>query len=274
MILAREPAPQAIAARRQIDQMLAKLNRSDDYTELPGAQVEIVGLAEMFPALSVTVLTQADASEDRLEALRRDGKLETFRYLHLATPGQANNVLSFDSALILTRPAQVPDFCAGEPFLDGRLTAAEVLEYWELDAALVTLSACEAEPGREGGGDGLVALAQSFLLAGSRAVCLSLWKVDPTARVLLMDRFYRNLLGQRGDGTPKMGKAAALREAKHWLRTLPVSEAEQQLGKLTQGVFRGSQLASVPKPKESVKDYQPYASPRYWSAFVLFGDPD
>ena len=62
----------------------------------------------------------------------------------------------------------------GEPYLEGRLTAGEVLEYWKLDAELVTLSACESGLGRQGGGDGLLGFAQAFLMAGSRSVCLTL----------------------------------------------------------------------------------------------------
>jgi hypothetical protein len=136
---------------------------------------------------------------------------QQFRYLHFATHGQTNNVRAFDSALILTKPAKLPEPRAGEPYLDGRLTAAEVLEYWQLDADLVTLSACESGLGRQGGGDGLLGFAQAFLLAGSRSVCLSLWQVDDTPTALLMDRFYRNLLGKREDGAKPLGKAAALR---------------------------------------------------------------
>jgi CHAT domain-containing protein len=181
VVLAKDPAPEAIAARRQADQMLAKLTRGDEFAELPGTQVEIARLVGLFDSKAVTRLTRADASEQRLDQLRRAGELTQFRYLHLATHGQANNVRAFDSALILTRPAQLPEPRAGEPYLDGRLTAAEVLEYWKLDADLVTLSACESGLGRQGGGDGLLGFAQSFLLAGSRSVCLSLWQVDDTA---------------------------------------------------------------------------------------------
>jgi hypothetical protein len=277
--LAKEPARQAITARRQTDQMLAQLRRGDDFAELPGTQVEITRLAGLFDAKSVTTLTRAQASEQRLDQLRRDGKLKQFRYLHLATHGQANNVRAFDSALILTRPAKLPEPRAGEPYLDGRLTAAEVLEFWKLDAELVTLSACESGLGRQGGGDGLLGFAQAFLLAGSRSVCLSLWQVDDTATALLMDRFYRNLLGKREDGARPLGKAAALREAKQWLRNVPASEALQRLDVLTDGVVRGQHLAreempAVPKPKDATGDYKPYAHPRYWSAFVLIGDPE
>ena len=116
-------------------------------------------------------------------------------------------------------------------------------------------------------------------MAGSRSVCLTLWQVDDTATALLMDRFYRNLLGKRAEGGKALAKAAALREAKHWLRTVTASEALERLGTLTQGVVRGERPAReemqvVPKPKDAAKDYRPYAHPRYWAAFILIGDPE
>jgi CHAT domain-containing protein len=115
-------------------------------------------------------------------------------------------------------------------------------------------------------------------LAGSRSVCLTLWQVDDTATALLMDRFYRNLLGRREDGAKPMGKAEALREAKQWLRTLSASEALERLGKLTNGIVRGQrpareEMQTVPQPKDAAKDYKPYAHPHYWAAFILIGDP-
>jgi CHAT domain-containing protein len=159
------------------------------------------------------------------------------------------------------------------------LTAAEVLEFWRLDSELVTLSACESGLGRKGGGDGLLGFAQAFLLAGSRTVCLSLWQVDDTATALLMDRFYRNLLGKRPDGAKPMSKTEALREAKLWLRNVTASEALERLGLLTQGVVRGErparqEMQAIPKPNDAPKDYRPYEHPRYWAAFILIGDPN
>jgi tetratricopeptide (TPR) repeat protein len=296
VVLAKEPAREAITARRQTDQLLAKLSRGEDFAELPGTQVEIARLAGLFDAKNVTTLTRADASENRLEEMRKADKLKQFKYLHFATHGKANNFRSFDSALILTPPEKVPEPRVGEPWLDGRLTAAEVLDYWKLDAELVTLSACESALGRQGGGDGLLGFAQAFLLAGSRSVCLTLWEVDDTATVLLMDRFYRNLLGKRpphptlspvaggegrvrGDGAKPMGKAAALHEAKQWLRNLSAKDALERLGTMTNGVVRGErpareEMKAVPVPKDAGKDYKPYAHPRYWAAFILIGDPE
>jgi CHAT domain-containing protein len=277
--LAKEPAREAITARRQADRLLAKLSRGEQYDELPGTQVEIARLAELFGPKVVTTLTRAAATEQRLDQLRRDGTLKQFRYLHFATHGKANDARAFDSALLLTPPAKLPEVRVGEPYLEGRLTAAEVLEFWKLDTELVTLSACESGLGKHGGGDGLLGFAQAFLSAGSRSVCLSLWPVDDTATALLMDRFYRNLLGKRTDGGKPMAKAEALREAKQWLRTVPATVALERLGVLTEGVVRGERPAReemqvVPRPKDAAKDYRPYAHPRYWAAFILIGDPD
>jgi CHAT domain-containing protein len=277
--LAKERAREAITTRRHIDQMLSKLTRGEDFAELPGTQVEIARLAGLFDANAVTSLTRADATEQRLDEMRKADKLKQFKFLHFAAHGKANNFRSFDSALILTRPEKMPEPRVGEPWLDGRLTAAEVLEFGKLDAQLVTLSACESALGRPGGGDGLLGFGQAFLLASSRSVCLTLWQVDDTATVLLMDRFYRNLLGKREDGAKLMGKAPALHEAKQWLRNLSANDALERLGTLTNGVVRGErpareEMKAIPVPKDSGKDYKPYAHPRYWAAFILIGDPD
>jgi hypothetical protein len=278
VVLAKQPAREYLTARREADRMLARLQRGGDFAELPGTQVEIARLAVLFDAQAVTKLTRAAASEERLDELRRAGELKKYRYLHLATHGQANDDRAFDSALLLTRPRQLPEPRPGEPYLDGRLTAAEVLEFWQLDAELVTLSACESGLGRKGGGEGLLGFAQAFLLAGSRAVLLTLWQVDDTATALLMDRFYKNLLGKREDGAKALPKAEALREAKQWLRSLTAKEALDRLGVITQGVVRGprparQEMRPVPRPENAPPDYRPYAHPRYWAAFILIGDP-
>src|SRR5262249_36995265 len=169
---------------------------------------------------------------------------------------------------------------AGQPTLDGYLTAREVLEFWKLDADLVTLSACETALGREGGGDGQLGFAQAFLTAGSRSVCLSLWKVDDSATALLMDRFYQNLTGQ-GEGLKgPMGKAEALAEARQWLRNLSVEEATQGLGTITDAGARGKEQPALKvappaaDPRADRKEVKPFAHPRYWAAFVLIGDPN
>src|SRR5262249_41623154 len=157
------------------------------WRELPGTAIELARLQALFPG-RVTALTRAQASAAALERLRQEGKLKDFRYLHFATHGEANDVQAFESALILAQdPPSREGPRVGEKDREGRLGARAVLEKWELQAELVTLSACETAWGRPGGGDGLLGFAQAFLKAGSRSVCLSLWKVDDSATALLMD---------------------------------------------------------------------------------------
>jgi CHAT domain-containing protein len=74
-----------------------------------------------------------------------------------------------------------------------------------LDANLVTLSACETGLSKIANGDDLVGLTRGFLYAGSSSIVASLWKVDDRATSELMARFYKELQGN--------DKMAALREA-------------------------------------------------------------
>jgi CHAT domain-containing protein/tetratricopeptide (TPR) repeat protein len=281
--LAKEPAREAIANRRKTDATLLAL-RGGNWDDLPGTRAEVSQIAKLFGNQTKT-LVDSDASEQSLDDLRKNGDLSQYRYLHLATHGQANDVRSFESVLILAQDKLPKDPLprAGEPFINGQLSANEVLEFWDLNAELVTLSACETALGRKGGGDGLLGFAQAFLKAGSRAVCLSLWKVDDTATALLMTRFYQNLLGKRPGLDKPMPKAQALADAKKWLRELSADEAKGLAAAMMQDVNRqdlgkGEPLnlvvPSVDPTAPDDKADKPFSHPRYWSAFILIGDPN
>jgi len=281
ILLAKDPAPEVISSRRQTDQLMASLSRGGEWKELPGTRLELQTLSELFSD-HATVLADHTASESQIETLRKDDKLGEFRYLHFASHGSANNIRAFDSALILSQddPEKQEFAPMGTPWINGQISALEVLEYWKLDAELVTLSACQTGLGRKGGGDGLLGFAQAFLLAGSRSVCLSLWEVDDRATALLMDRFYRNLLGKRKGLTQPMPKAAALAEAKQWLRNLTQDEVAQRLAGLTNGVSRAKDqpalkvIAPSIDPAADPKQIKPFDHPRFWAAFILIGDPN
>src|SRR5262249_41041407 len=156
----KEPAQQAIANRRRTDQMLLSL-RGSEWKELPWTRVEVTQLAKLFGPHTKALLDAA-ASERSLDGLRRNGELSRYRYLHFATHGEANNVRALESVLMLSQDKlpESPLPRVGEPFINGQLSANEVLEFWKLNAELVTLSACETALGRPGGGDGLLGFAQ------------------------------------------------------------------------------------------------------------------
>jgi CHAT domain-containing protein len=101
-----------------------------------------------------------------------------------------------------------------------------------------------------------------------------------------MTRFYENLLGRydasRGTfaaGEP-MPKAAALHEARRWLRELSTPEALgvcRNLNIADTRLQRGGPQLTLGKPvtlgADATED-RPFAHPYYWAAFILIGDPE
>src|SRR4029450_8698075 len=75
---------------------------------------------------------------------------------------------------------------------DGLLQAREILDL-RLNAALVTLSACDTSTGADQGQDGVASLVRPFVAAGAHAVVANLWAADDTFTAALMREFYREL---------------------------------------------------------------------------------
>jgi CHAT domain-containing protein len=195
-----------------------------------------------------TVLLGADASEEEMARLAGADKLREFDAIHLATHVLVDDRVPGRSAIVLSQenlPNPLEAALGGARIFDGLLTAKEIVREWKLDADLVTVSGCQTALGTEYRGEGYVGFAHALFRAGARSLLLSLWDVDDTATAFLMGRFYENLAGsgreKRGD--PSMSKAAALREAKRWLREYTDAEGNR-----------------------------PFQHPAYWSAFVLIGD--
>jgi tetratricopeptide (TPR) repeat protein len=239
--------------------------RGTGHKRLPGTRLEAEAIASLVKGS--TLLLGSDASEQRLDELIDKGEMKKYRLLHFGTHGETLHRLPHHSALILAQdklPDPVAQLNSGKHPYDGRLTVQRIRQRWGLDADLVVLSACETGLGQDAGGDGLLGFAQAFLSKGARSVILTRWKVDDTATALLMRRFYENLLGKRQELKKPLGRAAALDEAKKWLRSLTSREAEIAIESLPRGKFTYA-------PKGQSKTYE---HPYYWAAFTLIGDPD
>jgi CHAT domain-containing protein len=271
----REPAPVVLRQKQELDKLLAA-TRGAAPRPLPGTRREVNALAALLPRDRTEILLGSEASEQRLDALAVAGRLKDFRILHFATHGVIDPASAWHSALLVARD-RLPDELAqarkGAKVYTGRLTV-EAISRWQLDADLVTLSACETGLGKHGGGEGFLGFAQVLFKAGARSLLLSLWKVDDAATALLMTRFYENLLGQREGLQAPLGRAEALREAKGWLRGLRRSQVEALAVQLTKGELRGTVAALKPLAKPADNEERPYAHPNYWSAFILVGDPE
>jgi CHAT domain-containing protein len=151
---------------------------------LPGAIEEAKAVAALYPNHAQLLL------EDQLTLAALKGAARDADSIHLA----AHGVSRLDAPLFsYLRMA------------DGHQTALDCFDL-ELDASLVTLSACESGTGAISAGDEQIGLPRAFLYAGARAVVHSLWRIDDQFTRRLMERFYAELKAGRG-------RAAALRVA-------------------------------------------------------------
>ena len=118
--------------------------------------------------------------------------------LHLATHGRANPKAGDYSFLV---------FAEQKDSVENEILYARDIYNLQLNADLVTLSACETGIGELQSGEGIISLARAFALAGAKSIVTTLWSVSDAKTKDLMLDFYRNLRkGQRKD--------AALRQAK------------------------------------------------------------
>jgi CHAT domain-containing protein len=195
---------------------------------LPASRDEATAIAARLP--SSTLLVGDAATEEAL----RDGA--GFGIIHLATHALVDRRIPERSALALAHPAVEP--ATVDASRDGRLSAREIYLGWDLDGALVALSACQTGFGRGQRGFHVgKGFSQALFRAGAGNMLLSRWKVDDTATRMLMQRFYRNLTTDRD--TP----AQALRGACRWLR-------------------------GYTDPRGN----RPFAHPIYWGGFLLRGE--
>jgi tetratricopeptide (TPR) repeat protein len=281
VVVDQRPLAVALAAWRAGERSLLALTRGKEWTPLPGTRLEAQALASLLP--KAKLLLGSAASEQTLEEMASSGKLKGLSLLHLATHGEANPTRPLDTALILAQDRlpgpkeQEARVLGGKKPLQGRLTVDTILRTWQLDAELVTLSACQSGLGADARGEGMLGFAQALLQKGARSVLLSRWKVDDSATALLMVRFYENLLGKREGLKRPLPRAEALSEAKQWLRTLPRRQAEKLVERLAGGQLRGTIDEALPlvkgKPAKLPEGDRPFAHPYYWAAFVLIGDP-
>jgi CHAT domain-containing protein len=183
------------------------------FKRLPGTRVEVESIAALFKEKKV--LLDKEATERGLARLAESDELKIYQFIHIATHcvvrKSKDNQILLDPALVLP---------------DGEVTTDKLLRSWRLDASLVTLSACDSGSGMYGPDKGRFAFPETLFLCGARSVVVSMWKVPDLQTVLLMKRFYENILGMRSEPDRRMTKAEALKEAKLWLRSRPVKDME------------------------------------------------
>jgi CHAT domain-containing protein/Tfp pilus assembly protein PilF len=187
--------------------------------ELPGTEAEVSEIAKLFTEnhLKTESVTRARAGE----MMVKSDRLKNYNLLHFATHGVVDEANPELSRIYLQSDAEAED---------GNLFAGEIYNL-ELNANLVTLSACQTGLGKIFKGEGVIGLSRALVYAGAKNIIVSFWSVADESTSMFMKDFYHNLLSH-----PGQNYSADLRQAK-----LNLLHSEK------------------------------YADPFYWAPFVLIG---
>lgn len=185
---------------------------------LPGSEKEIEEIKFLFQGNNCVPKVQMgkNASESNL----KEEELSNFQFVHFATHGFVNE----------SEPSLSRIFLSPDENQDGSLYTGEIYNL-EINADLVTLSACETGLGKIAKGEGIVGLSRALQYAGANNIIVSLWQVADESTAQMMIEFYKyNLYNDHH------GYNTALRQA-----------------------------------KLSLLNSDEYANPYYWAPFVLVG---
>ena len=184
------------------------------FAPLPNSKREVDALANYFDG---TAMKDAEATAKNF---RED--LEKHSILHLATHARINDEFPEYSFLTFT------------PDTDNQgMLYINDLYAMDIDADLVTLSACDTGLGEFHKGEGAISLARAFFYSGANSIVQTSWSINDGSTPEIMDVFY----GQLAQGSTK---DRALQQAK---------------------------LVFLEKHRENK-----YSHPYYWSGFLLSGN--
>ncbi len=199
--------------------------RGGEFAELPETEDEAKEIAALLNASTDSEPLQLGeaASRQTVFQLNDQKRLDDYQTILFAThrilPGEVDRVTQ--AALVLSHPDT-----------KGYLTMADVFGL-QLNAKLVSLSACNTGGGKKVRGEGVMGLTRAFMYAGTPAIAVTLWSVESYSAKTLSVGFFKQF-------NDIQKPAAALRAIK--LRMLRGSEGQK------------------------------YKRPYYWAPFVVYGD--
>jgi tetratricopeptide (TPR) repeat protein len=215
-----------------------------DWSNLPGTLDEVDAIAGIVKGTSV--FTGSTVNEQNIKNMSENGELEKYKILHFATHGLTVPEFPELSAIVLSQ------FQEEQENQDGFLRVDEILKL-KIKADFVNLSACETGLGKIYGGEGVVGLARSFLLAGANSVSASLWSVEDSSTSKFMVGVYQ-LVKEKG-----LTYAKAMNEMKRAFIRGQVSVDEFDLS-------RGIEIGNPTNAKPNKLSH-----PFYWAPFVYYG---
>lgn len=154
----------------------------DNLGELPGTEAEVSEISKLFTEKNLRSAAFIHAQAD--EKLVKAGSLKNYDLLHFATHGVVDESNPELSRIFLRSDSKAED---------GNLFAGEIYNL-ELNASLVTLSACQTGLGKIFKGEGVIGLSRALVYAGAKNIMVSFWSVADKSTSILMKDFYQNLL--------------------------------------------------------------------------------
>lgn len=197
----------------------------DSRSDLAHAREEASTVAGLF---NTTPYLQERATKSLLkQKLEKDR--ESLDILHFCCHGRFRQDDALKSCIVLA-----PE---GEGDEEWNLTAEEILQL-QMQAELVTLSACETGINENRPGDELIGLTRALIYAGTPSVIVSLWAVDDLSSGLLMEHFYNKFRQTTSDDSSEfVSKAEALQAASLYVKNLTARDVidycNQRLSQLT-----------------------------------------
>lgn len=155
-----------------------------NWDQLPGTMSEVENISLIVS--DSEAITGAEATENKVKQLSESGKLGDYKILHFATHGLVVPDNSNLSSIILSQFNEEKD---GE---DGFMRMKEIADL-DIKADFVNLSACETGLGKIYGGEGVLGLTQSFLIAGAKGLSVSLWQVADDSTSKFMTELYKKV---------------------------------------------------------------------------------
>ncbi len=176
----KEKVPQTILLCAPIT-----FNEVDNLIALPGTEKEVNSISTLFNQgnTKASVFINELASE---EMIKSDTPRQ-FDIIHMATHGIVDAEHPELSKIYLKNNTNTED---------GYLYSGEIYNL-KLNAALVTLSACQTGLGKIAKGEGVIGLSRALIYAGAKNIMVTFWSVADESTADLMTNFYKETLEQK-----------------------------------------------------------------------------
>lgn len=191
----------------------------DSFGDLVHARAEAVAVAQAFG----TQAYLGQAAQKSLVQKQLQENKEAIDVLHFACHGRFHHTQPLKSGILMAQEEIGEETSEYEPRLGdlpvSRYLTAEDFFGMEMNADLVTLSACESGVSDIRPGDELFGLMRALIYAGTPSVVMSLWSVDQISSGIFMQKFYQALK------QPEITKVKALQTAQLALKEMTAREA-------------------------------------------------